>query len=40
MEIKIQSIGFTGNPLSNPEPVEPGNTTPNLIESRSRNYRS
>ena len=40
MEIKNQSIGITGYSLSNPDPVEAGNTTPNLIESRSRNYRS
>ena len=39
MEIKNQSIVITGYPLSNTDPVEPGNTTPNLIESRSRNYR-
>ena len=38
--IKNQSIGITGYPLSNLDPVKPGNTTPNLIESRSRNYRS
>ena len=40
MEIKNQSIGITGYPLSNPDLVEPDNTTPNLIKSRSRNYRS
>ena len=39
MEIKNQSIGITGYSLSNPDPVEPGNTTLNLIESTSRNYR-